>query len=69
MLRHKPGTLIRVLVNIDLLDGCSVCVGDLGIIIEDKPELDMVHYNDYDYKILINGCEILVFGQEIETVV
>ena len=53
-------------VNIDLLDGCSVCVGDLGIIIDNDIILNDIHSNRYDYKILINECEILVFSEEIE---
>jgi hypothetical protein len=55
-------------VNIDLLDGCSVCVGELGIIICNKPGLEYSVGTEYDYKILINGCEIMVFYQEIEEV-
>ena len=68
MIKLPLGTLVRVLVNIDLLDGCSVCVGDLGLITHNKPSLGEIHYNQYDYKILVNGCEILVFAKEIETV-
>ena len=68
MIKLPLGTLVRVLVNIDLLDGCSVCAGELAIIIHNKPSLGVIHYNKYDYKILVNGCEILVFAQEIETI-
>ena len=66
MIKLELGTLVRVLVNIDLLDGCSVCVGDLGIIIDNDIILNDIHSNRYDYKILINECEILVFSEEIE---
>ena len=68
MIKLRLGTLVRVLVNIDLLDGCSVCAGDLAIITHNKPSLGAIHHKQYDYKILVNGCEILVFAKEIETV-
>ena len=69
MTKLELGTLVRVLVNIDLLDGCSVNTGDLGIILDNNPDLSVIHYNHYNYKILVNGCEILVFSQEIEIVI
>ena len=66
MIKYPTGTLIKALVNIDLLDGCSVSRGDIGIIIVVDPLLGEDYYSDYDYKILINSCEILVFHSEIE---
>ena len=66
MIKMKLGTLVRMRVNIDLLDGCSVCIGDHGIIIDNEVVLGNVHRKRYDYKILINTCEILVFSEEIE---
>ena len=66
MIKLTLGTLVMMRVNIDLLDGCSVCVGDLGIIIDNDIILNDIHSNRYDYKILINDCEILVFSEEIE---
>ena len=66
MIKLTLGTLIRMKVNIDLLDGCSVCIGDLGIVIANDIILNDIHSNQYDYKILINDCEILVFSEEIE---
>jgi len=53
-------------VNIDLLDGCSVCIGDHGIIIDNEVVLADIHRKSYDYKIFINNCELLVFSEEIE---
>jgi len=67
MIKLKVGTLIKVLVNVDLLDGCSVCRGELGIVTNNNITAEESVYNDYDYKILVNGCEILVFSDEIET--
>lgn len=66
MIKMKLGTLVRMKVNIDLLDGCSVCIGDHGIIIENNIILSDIHRKRYDYKILINTCEIMVFSEEIE---
>ena len=53
-------------VNIDLLDGCSVCIGDHGIVIDNDIIATAKHLDKYDYRIFINGCRILVFKQEIE---
>jgi hypothetical protein len=55
-------------VNIDLLDGCSVCIGEFGIVICNNPGLEYSIGTEYNYRILINGCEIMVFDQEIEQV-
>ena len=68
MTRLPLGTLVRIMVNIDLLDGCSVCIGDLGIITDNDPDTSIIHLNRYNYKILVNGCEILVFSKEIESI-
>ena len=62
----QVGTLVRVLVNIDLLDGCSVNKGDVGIIISDDIDLGEIFYSKFDYALLINGCEIYVFYDEVE---
>ena len=68
MIKYSLGTLIRVLVNIDLLDGCSVSRGDIGLIIDNNPSMGESYHTDYDYKILINNCELLVFSVEIESI-
>ena len=66
MIGLKLGTLIRMRVNIDLLDGCSVSIGDLGIIVSTNPGFEYSIGTEYDYQILINGCKIMVFDKEIE---
>ena len=62
----RAGTLVRILVNIDLLGGCSVNRGDIGIVISEDVDLGETFYAKYDYVLLINGCEIYVFYDEIE---
>lgn len=69
MIKLPLGTLVKVLVNVDLLDGCSVCIGDLGIVIDNEPSISIIHKNRYNYKILVNDCEILVFSEEIQSIV
>ena len=69
MIRLAVGTLIKMKVNIDLLDGCSVCVGDIGIIISDDVSVIAAVFSEHDYEILINGCQIFVFKSEIEELI
>ena len=69
MIRLAVGTLIRMKVNIDLLDGCSVCVGDIGMIISNNVSIAEIVFTDYDYEILINDCQIFVFKSEIEELI
>ena len=60
------GTLIRILVNVDLIGGQKISPGDLGIIISNDVNLGEAFYTKYDYEVLINECVIFVFCDEIE---
>ena len=66
MTKLKIGTLVRVLIGVELVDGTFVTRGDIGIIINNKIEEEEHFFTNFDYKILINSGELCVFEDEIE---
>ena len=66
MIKLRLGTLVRVLVGVELIDGTIVRKGDIGIIVENKLVAEEHFFTNFDYKLLVNGSELYVFGDEIE---
>ena len=60
------GTLVRILINVDLLDDTSILKGEFGIIIDNNIDSEEHFFTNFDYLILLGGCELLVFEDEIE---
>ncbi len=66
MMKLEIGTLVRVLVGVQLIDGTKIVKGDIGIVIENTLVAEEHYYTNFDYKILINDNELYVFEDEIE---
>ena len=61
----EVGTLVFVLVKMELLDGTSVKSGDVGIIIDNDITSEEHFFSNFDYTLLINNIELNVFEDEI----
>jgi len=59
------GTLIILLVGVELVDGTRINKGDIGIVLENKMIAEEHFFTDFDYKIMTNGNELYVFDDEI----
>ena len=66
MTKFKVGTLVRLLVDVHLLDGVNFFVGDIGVITNADPNGEEHFFTNFDYLILINEVELYVFDSEIE---
>ena len=66
-MKFKMGTLVRLLVDVHLIDGVNFFIGDVGVIIDADPSAEKSFFTNFDYIILINEVELYVFDSEIET--
>ena len=64
----KVGSLVRVLINVNLLNGEKIYKGDVGIVTRDDIQAEECLYNKYEYSVLVSGHEIFVFKEEIEII-
>ena len=60
------GTLVRILVDVELINEASVAKGEIGIIIDNDVKCEEHFFTNFDYLIFISSGEILVFEEEIE---
>ena len=65
MMKLKIGTLVTSLVEVELLDGSVINIGDVGIVIDNELVAEEHFFTNFDYTILINGSELYVFEDEI----
>ena len=66
-MEYDVGDLIRVLVNVDLMDGTALKVGDVGIVLSNESIGLNNHFTDFDYIICVNSALVYVFQDEIES--
>ncbi len=62
----EVGSLVVFLVNIELIDGRKVNVGDVGVVLDLIAKSEQNSLDRFDYLVLINNIEIYAFKDEIQ---
>ena len=65
----EVGSLVVFLVNIELIDGRKVNVGDVGVVLDLIAKSEQNSLDRFDYLVLINNIEIYAFKDEIQVYV
>ena len=65
-MKMSVGTLVLMRINVHMIDGSNVCIGDIGIIVQNELIEEEHYFTNFDYLLVVNGRDLYVFEDEIE---